>query len=154
MKNFKKLSILSSVILLAGIITFSACKKDDDDLNGTKAAQELCDCLTKAGSDEVKVDACSEALYSKYGSKTESEKFITDFMNELLKCDAVTVSDDLNGTEAAQEYCECLTEAGGDEAKIEACGEAIDSKYGSKVDDEKFEADFIAEILQCDAFTE
>ena len=42
----KKLSVLSGIALLAGIIAFSACKKDSPP-KGKQAADEFCDCISK-----------------------------------------------------------------------------------------------------------
>ena len=71
MKILKKLSIPVSLVLLAGVVTFSACKKDNTPA-GTKAANEMCDCASKTKESEMA--SCMLNWYSNY-----SEYFDIDF---------------------------------------------------------------------------
>ena len=113
MKRFKRLSFVLSIALFAGVITFSACKKDENSEDiGVKAASQYCNCMTELENiedldeEDMAGAECALDFYKKYGkyfnidldSELEIEniedlnKLFTDadfgkaFMAELLKC--------------------------------------------------------------------
>ena len=118
MKILKKVSIVATVALLAGIIAFSACKKDNTP-KGTKAGNELCDCLSK--TTQQTQASCLYDWYVRYdndtdlnleelvnfvvnissgdfsiedfegffGSLFKEKAFQQDFTSAMLKCDAL-----------------------------------------------------------------
>ena len=114
MKDFKKPSILLSTILLAGIVAFSACKKDNTP-TGTKAANEMCDCISKTKDTEITkcvlnwfsdhskhVDVDIDAIIN-YDPESELEKlpvtfknskFEKDFYAGMAKCAASLIEDE------------------------------------------------------------
>ena len=110
MKKFKRSYIVLSFALLAGIVTFVACGKDDTP-TGTKAGNEMCDCASKTTESEIL--SCTLKWYSKYSdyieidfdfeSDLESEdmpikfknsKFEKDFNAALAKCAAAFIEDE------------------------------------------------------------
>ena len=92
--------------LLAGIVTFSACKKDDPDpaAEGVKAANEMCGCVETAvkalkaltaSSPEsafIKImedlEKCGEALESKYAKYEDNKAFNDAAEKQGEKCKA------------------------------------------------------------------
>ena len=94
MNKIKFLSISLITALLAGIVTFSACKKDDDDpaADGKKAAQEECACNDHLKSFKDLEDwddltsaqeAAFETAYDKWEECLESlEKKYKKYMDE------------------------------------------------------------------------
>ena len=92
MKCFKRLSFVLSISLLAGIITFSACKKDEDsEAIGVKAAVQMCNCLTEMEDSEDEEDMagfeCMLDFYNKYGKYFNSD---FDFDSEFTDINNIT----------------------------------------------------------------
>ncbi len=88
MKRFKKASFVLSTALLVGFVTFSACKKDkdDDEVTAAKAAEEVCNCYSKAGDDVTAVSNCLTAVVTKYQSQFAKTDWSVDFYKEVEKC--------------------------------------------------------------------
>jgi hypothetical protein len=70
-----ELFALLSVALLASVMVFASCKKDDGNDNnkatGAKAADELCDCVTKAGDNLLLTGLCLTNLKKQYSDYVE-----------------------------------------------------------------------------------
>lgn len=96
-----KLFALLSVALLAGAMVFVSCKKDDgNDSNkatGAKAADELCDCVTKADKNLYLTGLCLTDLKKQYSDYVEiditslklnikDQAFAKDFSVAAGKC--------------------------------------------------------------------
>ena len=97
MKTLKKVSILASAAILAGMIAFTACKKDDPP-KGKKAADEFCDCLKKKTDLEIGICVISwgvkyedyvEIDYEEFDINFKNKTFENDFMKQFQKCDAL-----------------------------------------------------------------
>jgi len=103
-KIFKTTTLMLSVILLAGLVALSACKKDEEDPLGKKAAKEFCDCISSFSSsnNEIELEICMIKWMGKYidqmefvldddgdleNIKFKDKKFQKDFETELDKCD-------------------------------------------------------------------
>jgi len=100
--TFKKASLILSVILVAGFVIFSACKKEEDPA-GTKAAKELCDCASK--SNEYESLGCIIQWIGKYidqieveideetgelsGMSFKDKSFERDFESQIVRCEAM-----------------------------------------------------------------
>ena len=107
MKKFKRSYIVLSFALLAGIVTFVACGKDDTP-TGTKAGNEMCDCVSKTKESEM--TSCMLKWYSNYSEyfefdfddlesedmpiKFKNAKFEKDFNAALTKCAASFIEDE------------------------------------------------------------
>ena len=108
MKKFKRSYIVLSFALLAGIVTFVACGKDDTP-TGTKAGNEMCDCASKTTESEMA--SCMLKWYSNYSEyieidlsidpesedmpiKFKNTKFEKDFNAALTKCAASFLEDE------------------------------------------------------------
>jgi len=75
MNRLKILSISMVVALLAGVIVFSSCKKDDSSADiGKKAAKEYCDCFKE--STAIKFLACAEDWENKYVKYEDDNEFL------------------------------------------------------------------------------
>jgi len=62
------------VALLAGVVVFSSCKKDDSTADiGKKAAKEVCDCFKQ--STLIKFASCMEDWEIKYGKYEDDDEF-------------------------------------------------------------------------------
>ena len=87
MKTLKKVSILASASILAGMIAFTACKKEKQDKSalGKKAAIAVCDCMDKKTNQAKAI--CINDVYDKYEKYEDDDKFNKAFSMELLKCD-------------------------------------------------------------------
>ena len=115
MNRKKFISVSVAAAVLAGVVTFSACKKDDKDdpvADGKKAAQEECACFDhlspyrdvwsyedltstqQASFDaaEEKTYECFETLRKKYkkyfDAETEDPAFLRGYDEEDGKCNA------------------------------------------------------------------
>lgn len=111
-------------VLIAGFIVFYACNKDTVDGpadDGKKSAQELCDCFTKAGNDDVKV-ACITSFENKAQKyKDEDAKTFKDAFNETIKtCGSSPYQwySAYLGKIAAQEMCDCFKATGATEEEV------------------------------------
>ncbi len=69
MKKSRKLFAFLSIALLAVVIVFAACKKDDEKSVGTKAADDLCGCAS--ATTESAAMSCFLNFYSNYGQYIE-----------------------------------------------------------------------------------
>ena len=109
MKSINKVTILTCVALVAVIVAFSACKKDDP--KGTKAGKDLCDCLSKATDsarslcmidwvsrykDHFNIDIIDEFEEEEFDIEEfdintlfKDKTFRDDFLAALIKCDAI-----------------------------------------------------------------
>ena len=89
MNILRKVSILTSIALLIGVIAFSACKKKKEDPAdlGRKAAKEMCKCMSK--STDIGKAACIVEVYDKYEKYEDDEAFEKAFTKEILKCDGL-----------------------------------------------------------------
>ena len=103
--TFKKASFILSITLLTGILIFSACKKDEKDPAGTKAAKELCDCASK--TNETESGLCILGWLGKYMNqfdfdfnmddetldvnevKFKDKTFQRDFESQIVRCEAI-----------------------------------------------------------------
>jgi hypothetical protein len=83
-KLSKKLSVLSSIVLLTCIVTFSACKKDDAQLTGKDMADDICACYNK--TNEAAIKKCIDALDKKYARYIDDTKFQQEAVVNLLSC--------------------------------------------------------------------
>ena len=105
MKRLKFLSILMVAAILAGVVTFSACNKDDDPADeGRKAAKEICACfdhITSFTGVEInegnavaffvaygKFEDCIDRLKDKYAKYEDNSAFDNSALKELAKCAA------------------------------------------------------------------
>ena len=120
MKSKKFFSSLFVTALLAGVIAFYSCSKDNVDGpadDGKKLAQELCDSFTKAVTDADKV-ASIEAFESKAQKwqGEDAEAFIAAFNQQIANCGATTPHQWYStylGKTAAQELCQGFAAATG-----------------------------------------
>ena len=101
---FKKLSIILVSALLAGVVIFSACNKEDEKSDGTKAGEELCACIDGIDLDDFDEDdeasnfellGCALTIIGKYNMKwdDDAEDFVfnnasdqKDFDAAIAKC--------------------------------------------------------------------
>ena len=94
MNRFKRLSFVLCISLFAGIITFSACKKDKDNSAdiGSKAAEQFCNCMTEIMNiedlDEADMEdvECASNFNVKYGKYFNSD---FDFDSEINGIDDI-----------------------------------------------------------------
>jgi len=173
-KKFLSISLLS--VLVAVVVAFNACKKDDDNGGkkektaqelGKEAAQELCNCFSGAAdqSDEM---ACMMGLMGEYAGlfrdmqgQGGNPDFEDAFSNEFMgNCNNIpdwflqmwTDDDDEDlaelGAVAAEELCECFTEATTSEAE-QACTGGFMPKYGSHVTNQGFQTALAAGLQGC-----
>ena len=87
MNKLRFLLILIVTALLAGVVVFSACKKDDDNdpvKAGRKAAKDMCDCFKMA--DPIKVSKCYLNVLKKYNKWLDNEEFI-DEIDVAINCE-------------------------------------------------------------------
>ena len=119
MENKKFFSILLVAATLTGGIVFYACGKKSEDpepvKEGTKAAQELCDCFSKATSataDKACVDAV-DVKKNKFTKSEDKDAFVEAYLKEVAKCkDArYTAYFTALGESAAATLCECYAAA-------------------------------------------
>ena len=80
----KKVSVLSSVVLLIGIVSLSACKKDDAQLTGKDMADDICACYNK--TTEAAIEKCIDALDKKYARYIDDTDFQREAVANLLLC--------------------------------------------------------------------
>jgi len=90
MKRLNFVSISMVVALLAGVVAFSACVKDDDPAEeGKRAAKALCDCWKQASAN--KYDECVDKVSKQYEKWWKSnDKFWEAIV--LYNCDATEPS--------------------------------------------------------------
>ena len=127
-KKFFRISLVTA--LMAGVVALYSCKKDDADNpadEGKKAAQELCDCYSKA-QDEQAQDACDSAIENKYKKYEGNKAFEDAFFVEFAKCGSVDGDFAELGKEAAQELCDCFSNAA-DQLDEMACMMGLMGKY-------------------------
>jgi len=113
MKSKKFLLISLGTALLAGIIAFNACKKDEPltaAQDGKNLAGELCDCFTKAGDDDAKKLHCLsdfESKRDKWNEVADAEAFDFVFKQAISSCanDPYQWQLSYKATIAAAEFC-------------------------------------------------
>ena len=88
-KKFFKISLVTAV--MAGVVAFYSCKKDNnltpaDD--GKNLAQKLCDCFTKAGNDEAKLACISdfESKKDKWRDEADAKAFEAAYKQAITSC--------------------------------------------------------------------
>ena len=128
--NKKLLSISLIIAALVGAIAFYSCNDDDKiadtpDVAGKKAAQELCDCFSKATTQEASkkcVDAVGEKK-SKFTKAEEGEAFEAAYLAEVANCknsNYIAYFTALGKSEA-KTLCDCFVSASGNQAAEMAC---------------------------------
>jgi hypothetical protein len=85
----KRISLVLSVALVAGIVAFSACKKNKDDdgaaAEGKKAAKEFCDCF-KTHSEYFEQIECTVGVNTKYAKYDDNNAFWNAYDKEIVNC--------------------------------------------------------------------
>ena len=128
----KKIYSISLVIaaVLAGFIAFYSCNDNDKvsdtpEVAGTKAAQELCDCFSKATT-EAASKACVDAVgekKSKFTTAEDGAAFETAYLTQIMSCNnsGYTTYFTALGEYAAKTLCDCFVAAAGNQATEMAC---------------------------------
>jgi len=133
-KKFFTITIVTA-LLTCGII-FYACNKDDVENpadEGRKAAQELCDCFSKAANTQAE-EACIAESYIKY-TKHRGKKEFDDAYNQALD-NCGNIPHWWLGVTAAQELCDCFS-AATDQMSEMACMMGLMTKYDGLFRDTK-----------------
>ena len=130
MTTKKFLSIFLVAAVVAGSVALYSCKKDDPVIDtpadaGTKAAQELCDCFSKATT-QAASEACVAAVgdkQSKYATTEDRSAFEIAYLAQIANCtnSGYTAYFTALGTYAAETLCDCFVEAGANQAAEMAC---------------------------------
>jgi len=127
-KKFLAISLVTAV--LAGSVALYSCKNDDPVADtpaeaGTKAAQELCDCFSKATTQDAS-QACVDAVgvkKNKFTKTEESAAFEAAYLVQVANCknSGYTGYFTALGQYAATTLCDCFVEAAGVQATEMAC---------------------------------
>ena len=110
-KKFFLLSLLVAASLATGVAFYSCNGNDTNPADeGSKAAKELCDCFSSAGTDVAK-EACFDEFERKYGKYENDKAFQDAYNNGFEACTAITQEWYLGylGKIAALDFCDFFT---------------------------------------------
>jgi hypothetical protein len=157
MRSKKFLSISFVSVMLAGVVAFFACNKNNDltpAADGSNLAGELCDCFTKAGNDDAKKLICLsdfETKRDKWKDAADAEAFDVAFKQAIASCanDPYQWKLSYTATIAAAEFCALAAQHpdGGDMMILAP----LYSKYEAELNSENpaFLEPFFAGLIAC-----
>ena len=126
-KKFFSISLVTAA--LAGSVALYSCKDDPvadtPDKAGIKAAQELCDCFSKATTPEAG-KACVDAVgdkKSKFTTSDDGAAFEAAYLVQVASCtnSGYTGYFTALGRFAAETLCDCFVAAAGNQVAESAC---------------------------------